>query len=247
MELNKTDILNMLKDDSRYYGDFGKKWLSNSDIKTLRDNPKDFHQTVEKTKAMLEGSYFHTLMLEPEKLNQYEIVDASTRTTKVYKETVYESKEDILLLQSEVDNLNKCADAMKQNLTFFEDIYREGNEFEVANIGNHMGLNWKGKADIVSENILIDLKTTSSLSQFPKKARTFGYDSQAYIYQMLFDKPLHFYVVDKQTHNLGIYEPTEIFLASGQQKVAEAVIVYNRFFSENANEDINQYIHYENL
>jgi|TARA_R100000479_G_scaffold174782_1_gene123929 hypothetical protein len=247
MSAVKEDILAMLKDDSRYYGDYGKQWLSNSDVKILNSNPQEFHQDIEKTKAMLEGSYFHTLMLEPEKLSQYTIVDSTTRNTNKYKEAKYETKEDILLLQSEVDNLHKCADAMKQNFTFFEDIYKEGNEFEVPRVSQHMGLKWKGKADVVSDNLLIDLKTTSSLSQFPNKARAFGYDSQAYLYQMLFDKPLHFYVVDKQTQALGIYEPTEMFLASGQEKVAKAVIVYNKFFSENAVEDIKQYIHYESL
>ena len=32
-------IIEMLKEDEHYYGDFGKKYLSNSDIKTLLNNP----------------------------------------------------------------------------------------------------------------------------------------------------------------------------------------------------------------
>ena len=33
--MDKEDILRRLKNDNDYYGDFGKKFLSNSDIKTL--------------------------------------------------------------------------------------------------------------------------------------------------------------------------------------------------------------------
>ena len=30
--MNKQEVLTALKDDEKYYGDFGKKYLSNSDI-----------------------------------------------------------------------------------------------------------------------------------------------------------------------------------------------------------------------
>ena len=240
-------VLSRLKNDSEYYGSYGKNWLSNSDISTLLQDPLSFRLPKEKTKAMLEGNYFHTLMLEPQKLDDFQVIDCSTRSTKLYKEALSESKEDMLILQSEVDNLNKCADAMKQNLVFCDAIYKDGNEFEVPQVTTYMGVEWKGKADIVSDNILIDIKTTSSISDFRWKASKFNYDSQAFIYQMLFGKPLHFYVVDKVKHTLGIYEPTDMFLASGQEKVERAVEVYNTFFIPNATEDVNQYIHYEDL
>ena len=33
-------IIDKLRDDKHYYGKFGKKWISNSDIKVLRDTPE---------------------------------------------------------------------------------------------------------------------------------------------------------------------------------------------------------------
>ena len=167
-------VLSRLKNDSEYYGSYGKNWLSNSDISTLLQDPLSFRLPKEKTKAMLEGNYFHTLMLEPQKLDDYQVIDCSTRSTKLYKEALSESKEDMLILQSEVDNLNKCADAMKQNLVFCDAIYKDGNEFEVPQVTTYMGVEWKGKADIVSDNILIDIKTTSSISDFRWKASKFN-------------------------------------------------------------------------
>ena len=100
---------------------------------------------------------------------------------------------------------------------------------------------WKGKADIVCNDKLIDLKTTSKIDDFKYSARKYNYDSQCYIYQQLFGKPLEFYVVDKTTARLGVFKPSEEFIHRGEQKVIRAVEVYNRFFGENPTEDINEF------
>jgi hypothetical protein len=70
-----TNIIEQLKNDADYYGDLGKQFLSNSDIGDLLNNPKNFKKNTETTKAMIEGSYFHTAVLEPEKLGNFNIVD----------------------------------------------------------------------------------------------------------------------------------------------------------------------------
>lgn len=101
---------------------------------------------------------------------------------------------------------------------------------------------WKGKADIVCTDKLIDLKTTGgSLSEFKWSARKYNYDSQCYIYGELFQKPLVFYVVNKTNQMLGIYEPSAEFIERGRNKVTEAIKVYNKFFSEESEFNINDY------
>ncbi len=40
------EILEELRDDSKYYGDFGKQYLSNSDIYSLLKNPKNFRKSA---------------------------------------------------------------------------------------------------------------------------------------------------------------------------------------------------------
>ena len=89
---------------------------------------------------------------------------------------------------------------------------------------------------------MIDLKTTSNIKDFKYSARKYNYDSQAYLYQQFFDKPLVFYVVDKLTFELGIFEPSDNFLNNGKEKVEKAIEVYNKFFSQDAEEDIENYI-----
>ena len=136
---------------------------------------------------------------------------------------------------------------MKNNLEFYEAVYDDDNDFEVPAIHEYLGKKWKGKADIVGKDILIDLKTTSNIKDFKYSARKYNYDSQAFLYQQFFDKPLVFYVVDKLTYELGIYYPSETFLNYGKEKVERAVEVYNKFFSEDATEDIETYVIKETL
>ena len=83
--MTKDKILKKLRFDAHYYGKFGKQFLSNSDISTLLSNPLGLGRDEKSSSAILVGSYFHTALLEPDKLNKFKIVDASTRNTKTYK------------------------------------------------------------------------------------------------------------------------------------------------------------------
>tara|TARA_R100001530_G_scaffold60360_3_gene43649 strand:+ start:10194 stop:10931 length:738 start_codon:yes stop_codon:yes gene_type:complete len=241
--------LTKLKSDKHYYGDFGKQYLSNSDIITLLNDPKSFRQEKEMTKAMLLGRYFHAAMLEPDKLDnkEYWSIEASSRNTKLYKEEVVKHNNPIMMLLKEREEINKAIHCMKNNLEFYEAIYSDDNAFEVPVIHEVMGMLWKGKADIVCSDKLIDLKTTSNIKDFKYSARKYNYDSQAYLYQQFFDKPLVFYVVDKLTFELGIFYPSPTFLEYGKDKVEKAIEVYNKFYGDNPTEDIENYIHREIL
>ena len=90
--MNNAEVLERLRDDKDYYGQFGRQYLSNSDLYNLLKNPTQFRIPQQKTKPMLEGSYFHTKMLEPHKLDQFEVIDSSTRSTKKYKDACPEGE-----------------------------------------------------------------------------------------------------------------------------------------------------------
>ncbi len=237
-------IIEELRKDSNYYGEYGSQFISNSDIGTLLKNPKQFKVREEPTIAMLQGSYLHTALLEPEKLDNFKIVEASTRNTNIYKDA---SNGSLLLLKHEKDELDSLVSTIKGNFKFYEDIYAEGNIYEEPATMELFGLPFKGKCDIVCEDFLIDIKTTSDIDDFKWSARKYNYDSQSYIYQQLFDKPLIFYVICKKSHRLGIFEPSEEFILSGKDKVLRAVEVYKKFFSKENTEDINNFIVKETL
>ena len=241
------DVIEMLRDDTNYYGDFGKQYLSNSDIGTLLKDPSQFGVSQPDNQNFAKGRYFHQLILEPSKAENVKYVTASTRTTKVYKQYCEDNDLPYALLESEVEEIQRLVTKMLSNYTFFEDIRNDGNEYEVPAVGEIYGVMWKGKADIVHPDMLIDLKTTSNIDDFKWSARRYNYDSQAYIYQSLFNKPLVFYAIEKGTGRLGIYRPTTEFLERGEDKVERAVEVYKKFFAENAKENINDYYIEEEL
>jgi len=233
------DVLTKLKDDVQYYGDFGKQYLSNSDIGTLLTNPKCFGLSRPDNANFAKGRLFHQLILEPEKAKDWKFVDIASRNSKAYKEHVLESNVEFALLQKEADEIHHLVKVMMSNMDFYDVIRNDGNEYEVPSVGEIDGVMWKGKADIVHPEMIIDIKTTSKLDDFKWSARKYNYDSQCYIYQQLFGKPLVFYVIDKTTGMLGIFRPTEDFIRGGREKVRKAVDVYNKFFSNDATEDIN--------
>ena len=222
-----------------YYGEFGKKFLSNSDINALVNNPIEFKQPTKPTAALKIGGYFHTCILEPNKLDKYKIIESSSRNTKMYKEL---SEGDICLLEKEADEIQLMREKVL-SVDLFKDLIQEGNiEYEKPGIIDLEGLLWKGKADIINHTnqLLVDLKTTSNINSFHSSAYKFNYDSQAYIYSKMFGYELVFVVIDKSTHQLGLFDCSEEFLQSGQNKVAKAVQSYNEFFAGDGM-DLSQY------
>jgi len=238
-----SSIIDELRNDKNYYGGVGRSYLSNSDIGTLLTNPKNFGNIREDNKIFAEGRLFHQLLIEPDKAENVLSVAVSTRTTKEYKSFCEEKNIDFALLTKEVDDIKSLVGIMKGNVNFFMEIYKDGNLFEEPAVGEIKNMMWKGKADIVTNDCIIDLKTTGDINKFKWSAKAYNYDSQCYIYQQLFDRPLVFYVIDKATGQLGIFRPTENFIRGGEAKVERAIEVYNRFFSEDSTDDIaNHYI-----
>ena len=84
--MDKKKILKKLEQDEHYYGEYGRQFLSNSDISVLLKNPGLLREKKPKTSAMVIGGYFHTAILEPDKLKSFKIIQSSTRNTKAYKE-----------------------------------------------------------------------------------------------------------------------------------------------------------------
>jgi hypothetical protein len=238
-------VIEKLRDDQEYYGGVGKQYLSNSDIGTLLKNPEDFGVSRPDNKNFAEGRYFHQLILEPEKAKETHIVDFASRNTKGYKEACLDMNLEVLLLKKEAEHIENLASRMTGNLDFFELIYEKGNNFEMPNIMTYYGhdsvTQWKGKADIVGKDYVIDLKTTSNIDDFKWNARKYNYDSQAFIYRRLFGKPMMFLVIEKQTGRMGMFTGNEDFYIRGQEKMHRAIEVYQKFFSEEKILDINNY------
>ena len=227
--MKKEEILEKLRNDEDYYGAFGKKYLSNSDIMALLKNPLSFGLPSKPSPAFLVGGYFHTAVLEPDKLKKFKIIEATTRNTKAYKEI---SGGELCLLQHEVDQIELMTEKMLAN-DICKGLIRDTNtEYETPGITELEGQLWKGKADIINHNekLIIDLKTTADLNKFRYSASKYNYDSQAYIYSKLFGYEMIFIVIDKNTHQIGIFDCSPEFYERGKDKVERAVQAYELFY-----------------
>lgn len=238
-ELTKEDIIEKLRDDDHYYGEFGQQYLSNSNIKTLKDNPLALRDPIKKTSALLIGGYFHTVILEPNKVDKYKIIESSSRNTKHYKEM---SDGELCLLQQEVDMIELMKEKIDANEACRFLMRGFNVEYEVPNIIDLYGNTWKGKADIVNhdEKLIVDLKTTSNINSFKSSAFKYNYDSQAYIYSQMFGYDFCFIVIDKTTLQIGIFDCSPEFYQSGAVKVEQASATYDLFFKDE-NFDPEQY------
>jgi len=231
--MKKEEIIERLRVDEDYYGDYGNKFLSNSHIGKLLKNPMSLYDKTPDNPNFKIGGYFHTAILEPDKLKSFKIIDASTRNTKKYKEI---SGGEICLLQHEVDMIEVMVEKMMAN-----DICRDliqpvlGNvQYEEPGIVRLYDNMWKGKADIINhdEKLIIDLKTTGDIEKFRWSASKFNYDSQAYIYRHLFGYDMLFIAIDKNTHQIGLFDCSPKFYKSGKEKVEKASEIFDLFYKD---------------
>ena len=239
--INEKEAIEKLRIDEHYYGDFGKKFLSNSDISTLLKNPLELGKTREQVPAFLVGGYFHTAILEPDKLKKYKIVEASTRNTKKYKEL---TGGEMCLLQHQVDQLEVMIDKVLNNDVCKGLIRPIDGEYELPGITEIDGIAWKGKADIINrdDGLIVDLKTTARLDDFRWSASKYNYDSQAYIYQQIFGYDMVFVAIDKTTHQIGIFDCSPQFIQRGKDKVDKAIEAFKLFHDNPEFEPRNYFI-----
>ena len=233
--MNKKQILQKLCNDEEYYGEFGNQFLSNSHIGKLLKDPLRAFEPSKPSPAFLVGGYFHTCILEPDKLDKYKVVKSTTRNTKAYKDV---AGGELCLLQHEVDAIELMREKVMANDICADLIMGTRgeewtkNDYEVPMVTELFGNKWKGKADIVNheEKLIIDLKTTADIEKFKWSATKYNYDSQAYIYSKLFGYEMLFIVIDKTTHQIGMFDCSPQFYERGEEKVRKASEAYDLFY-----------------
>lgn len=238
----KEEILTQMYDDEFYYGHLGKYALSSSSLKTILKSPKTYRNIIkygsgDDTPALRAGKLLHWMVLEPYKMDRLHFVDVSSKNTKVYKEAL--SKYGEVYLEKEKQDAERLTDALLRNEEAIKLINK--SEFEVPALEMLDGFPVRGKADILKEGHIIDLKSSQDLNGFRYSADKFGYDLQAYIYKRLFKaNKVTFLVIDKGSCDIGIFEASDEFIARGEDKFKQATDLYKYFFVEE--HDLDQYV-----
>lgn len=237
---NKGEILNKMDDDTFYYGELNKLALSSSSLKQLLSSPKTYKYSLEygtpESQPLRDGWLFHTAILEPDVFNAQIFIDVQSKNTKKYKEAKAEFGK--VFTMKEKSDAERLADAFLRNehaLQLITDC-----EFEVPAIGEVKGMPFRGKADVLGKDRIVDLKTTTDIKGFHYAAKKYGYDVQCYLYCQLFDKTydeFKFLALDKGSLDIGIFDCSEEFYYQGEEKVEKAIDLYKKFFIEGADLD----------
>jgi hypothetical protein len=238
----KDEILTQMYDDEFYYGHLGRHALSSSSLKMLLKSPKTYRNVTKygsdtDSPALRAGKLLHWMVLEPHKIDALHFVEASSKNTNIYKHAVEEHGE--VYLEKEKQQAQRLTDALLRNEEAIKLINK--SEFEVPAIEMLDGLAFRGKADILKDNNIIDIKTTQDIGSFRYSADKYGYDLQAYLYTKLFNvDKFTFLVIDKGSCDIGVFEASQDFIARGEDKYRQATDLYKYFFVEE--HDLDQYV-----
>lgn len=222
--------IELLRDDNNYYGEFGRQFMSNTDVKTLNDDPANFKQGSFDQEHLAKGRLTHVLLFEPHKIHTIKLSSAANRLTNAYKDECRAAGESYLLLKKDFEEMSQLVARVKENLEIYSLLFGPENKYEEPNVFSHKGLYWKTKADSLNPEYVVDFKTTGDLSRFKWASKEYFYDSQAYLYMMSYNRPVIFIVGEKGTGRLGVFECSGEFLASGEEKVRTALKNYEKYW-----------------
>jgi hypothetical protein len=173
---------------------------------------------------------------------------ASPRATKKYKEWLDDfnkkSMGKVLLSSEEGQVIQEMMSMMEA--TGVRDRYLSGGATQEDFKCEIHGLPVYGRIDYRSAlmGVVREFKTTGKhVANFYKDARyTYHYDLQAYIYQMAFKLEMQFVVQSKlRPYEIGVFEVSDEFLESGEQKFLKAKAVIETHFRKGAETDLKKY------
>ncbi len=170
MKLDNNGIIT----DENYFQD--REYISASMVKqALQGSKKQFdyamQQSIE-TEAMLVGSAFHAMMLEPDEFKKlYAFEPDMDRRTKAGKAYIAEWKEQNQHIPNHVPGkyesmLLNMQESLNNHPRYKELVVKENGEFEKINLFELLGTKCKAKVDYFNtkNNYIVDIKTCQSIN-----------------------------------------------------------------------------------
>lgn len=175
--------------------------ISNTGIGYILDCPKRYwYEYLNPDKPAKEipkhfkiGQALHTSVLEPEKFdNTYCTIPKFDRRTTAGKEAHAEAekaaKGKITLNEEDFSQVKFMADAMRETRVY-RNIMKDGKiEHSFFWSDDEFGVQCKSRPDWHNGQIWLDVKTTASITDFPRKLYNYGYHRQAAIAREAFKK-----------------------------------------------------------
>lgn len=232
-----------MKENKAYHSDYTV--LSSSMLKTILENPQKFEfeyitgqRADSSAPHFIEGSYVHSLILEPEKTElEYAIYDGFVKRGAAY-DTFSAANHDKTVISA--PQKQKCLklleayNARPEAMSLIKDGHAE--HMLTSTI---LDVPVKCRADYINikEGYIVDVKTTGELSgpeMFQYTIAKYKYDLSAALYCQIalnnFDKLFDFYwiVISKQDHQCHVYKASTKSLSEGTAQYIAALVTYRK-------------------
>lgn len=198
------------------------------------------------TYDLILGELIHQAILEPHKPVTHLALVPETHEGEAWNwrkkacrewRAAREAEGLVVVTKSDMDEVNRAADAVRQNIEAAELLAESGREVTLR-WDDADGLACKARLDCVpASGVLVDLKTTrdASPSGFAKSAWAHGYHLQAAWYLMGWDavgagtmRGFKFIAYEKEVGLCKVYDCTPSFLNAGRDAVLRAYETYKR-------------------
>lgn len=221
-----------------------KSHLSSSQLKSILKDPGKYHNDYilgnkinEEKAAFSEGSFVHTLVLEPHKVNGYAVFNGLRKAGAAYEAFKAANPNKIILSIAQV---NRCEALVKSYSahTCATQLFQNGLP-EHNMVGEILGVQVKARGDYVtpSADVIVDLKTSAMPTDkdiFRGTVLEYGYALSAAlyceIYRQTYGRLCDFYwvVLSKADGQCAVYKASTETLSNGAAEVTRAIVLYKK-------------------
>jgi len=218
--------------------------LSSSNLKMLLKHPDQFYQEwvmgqkveQEERAVFTEGSFVHTLILEPEKVAEYVVFPGLRKSGKVWEEFKAANPGKTILSAPQVNRCEALYQSYKNTKVALELV--QNGLAEHTMLSSILDVPVKARADyIVPGKYIVDVKTTSAptdIEMFKLTIEQYQYDLSAALYcQIAFDNfntlhDFYFVVLSKEDGGCAVYKASSNTLSMGAAKVTQSIVKYKK-------------------
>ncbi len=224
--------------NEEYHGDF-RNYLSSSDLRRILRSPAHYRAPHPQTTAAQEvGTLVHEAVLEP---STWQIrrrpapkIDKRTKEGKAIAEWQAAQEQQLGVSFVPEDLYNQvCAIAESVASSLGPTCLLTGGVAESSGFGEYNGQPVKIRPDYMTDDVIVDLKTTTDAREFERSVFTYGYDIQAAFYTQVAkvidgkSRKFVWIVVEKDApYGVQIYEPSEEVMERGLSLVKKGIETY---------------------
>jgi len=228
--------------NKQYHSD--KTWLSSSSLKTILESPKKFYEEQilgqrkddAENPAFTEGSYTHSLILEPEQVEkEYAIYPGLRKQGAEYEQFKADNQGKTIISAPQNGRCMAYLRAFNSNPAA-KDLIKKGHpEFSICQVLD--GVQCKMRADWISpeDGYIMDVKTSGfavTHEEFKLTIEQFKYGLSAAFYcqiaEQYYGRPFHFYfaAISKKELDCQVYRISDITRRKGNAEVKRALDLY---------------------